>query len=115
MARKKRTDKPAEPTRGVASLDEARDWLAERRIEDIECVVPDQAGVARGKMMPVQKFLAGPVMAMPGSIFTQTIAGDWPPDDEMFENDRADHDVLLEPDFSARSLWCLGRKTRPRS
>ena len=85
--------------RGVASLEAARDWLAARRIEDIECVVPDQAGVARGKMMPVQKFLAGPVMAMPGSIFTQTIAGDWPEDDESFENDRADRDVLLEPDF----------------
>ena len=30
---------------GVASLEEAREWLATRRIEDIECVVPDQAGV----------------------------------------------------------------------
>ncbi len=83
---------------------EARAWLAERRIEDIECVVPDQAGVARGKMMPVAKFLAGPTMAMPGSIFTQTIAGDWPPDDETFENDRADQDVHLEPDFSTLSV-----------
>jgi glutamine synthetase len=104
VARKKRTDKTSDVKRGVASLDEARDWLAERRIEDIECVVPDQAGVARGKMMPVQKFLAGPVMAMPGSIFTQTIAGDWPPDDERFANDRADRDVLLEPDFSTLAV-----------
>ncbi len=54
--------------RGAASLDEARDWLKARGIEDIECVVPDQAGVARGKMMPVSKFLAGPTMSMPGSI-----------------------------------------------
>ena len=89
--------------RGVASLDEARTWLAARGIEDIECVVPDQAGVARGKMMPVQKFLAGPTMSMPGSIFTQTIGGDWPQDDELFQNDRADQDVLLEPDFSTLS------------
>jgi glutamine synthetase len=103
VARTKTSGKP-EATRGVASLDEARAWLAERRIEDIECIVPDQAGVARGKMMPVAKFLAGPTMSMPGSIFTQTIAGDWPQDDVGFVNDRADRDVLLEPDFSTLSV-----------
>jgi glutamine synthetase len=90
--------------RGVASLDEARAWLAARGIEDIECVVPDQAGVARGKMMPVQKFLAAPTSPIPGSIFTQTIAGDWPPDDDSFQNDGSDRDVLLEPDFSTLSV-----------
>ncbi len=104
MARKKRVDKMPDQNRGVTSLAEARAWLAQRRIEDIECVVPDQAGVARGKMMPVEKFLAGPVMAMPGSIFTQTIAGEWPENDESFENDRADRDVLLEPDFSTLTV-----------
>ena len=100
MSARKRNEKKSEAGRGVASLDEARQWLAARGIEDIECVVPDQAGVPRGKMMPVEKFLTGPVMAMPGSIFTQTIAGDWPADDDRFENDQADRDVLLEPDLS---------------
>jgi glutamine synthetase len=104
VVRKKKNGKAPERVRGVASLEEARDWLAARRIEDIECVVPDQAGVARGKMMPVQKFLDGPVMSMPGSIFTQTIAGDWPNDDESFENDPSDRDVLLEPDYSTLSV-----------
>jgi glutamine synthetase len=101
---KKKTIKAAERTRGVTTLDEARAWLAERHIEEIECVVPDQAGVARGKIMPVSKFLAAPTMSMPGSIFTQTIAGDWPADDGSFENDKADQDVLLEPDFSTLSV-----------
>ncbi|CAN5368180.1 glutamine synthetase family protein [soil metagenome] len=106
MARKKKVaPKPAaEPARGVASLEAARAWLAAHNIEDIECVVPDQAGVARGKMMPVEKFLAAPTMSMPGSIFTQTISGDWPADDGAFENDGADRDVLLEPDFSTLSV-----------
>ncbi len=104
MARKKTTRKPATQTRGVGSLDEARVWLAERNIEEIECLVPDQAGVARGKIMPVAKFLAGPVMSMPGSIFTQTIAGNWPLDDDSYENDKADRDVLLEPDFSTLTI-----------
>ena len=90
--------------RGAASVEEARAWLAARGIEDIECVVPDQAGVARGKMMPVQKFVAEPSMSIPGSIFTQTIAGDWPQDNDTFQNDPADRDVILEPDFATLSV-----------
>jgi glutamine synthetase len=102
--KKKSQPVSVERARGVASIEAARTWLAERRIEDIECVVPDQAGVARGKMMPVQKFLEGPTMSMPGSIFTQTISGDWPQDDESFENDQADQDIHLEPDFTTLSV-----------
>ena len=45
-------DRPTSSLRGVASLEEARLWLNERGIEDIECMAPDQAGVARGKLMP---------------------------------------------------------------
>lgn len=104
MARKRKSEKPVEKVRGVESIEEAREWLAARGIEDIECVVPDQAGVARGKMMPVQKFLDGPTMAMPGSIFTQTIAGDWPEDDDQFQYDRADRDMHLEPDLSTLAV-----------
>ena len=69
--------------RGVKNWKEAGAWLEWRGIEDIECITPDQAGVARGKMMPAEKFFAGPVMTMPTSIFTQTISGDYPPEDEM--------------------------------
>ena len=47
--------------RGVADMEAAQTWLSERGIEDIECIVPDLAGVARGKMMPTQKFLSGPI------------------------------------------------------
>jgi glutamine synthetase len=104
VARKKKTANNKQTARGVGSLDEAREWLGGRRIEEIECVVPDQAGVARGKIMPVAKFLAGPTMAMPGSIFTQTIAGDWPPNDDNFQMDAADQDILLEPDFSTLAV-----------
>ena len=74
--------KPKDPkagsleVRGVKSAEAGRAWAKKRGIEDIECVVPDQAGVARGKMMPVQKFFARPTMSLPSSIFSQTITGD---------------------------------------
>jgi len=93
-----------ESARGVADIAAAREWLSARRIEDIECVVPDQAGVARGKMMPVKKFLAGPTMTMPGSILTQTITGDYPEDDAAFRNDPADQDILFVPDLSTLAV-----------
>ena len=46
------SDRVSGATRGVSSHEEARVWLAERGIEDIECITPDLAGVARGNMMP---------------------------------------------------------------
>jgi glutamine synthetase len=104
VARKKKSEKPAEAKRGVGSLAEAREWLAERKIEDIECVVPDQAGVGRGKMMPVEKFLEGPTMTLPSSVLTQTITGDYPEDDDSFQHDPADQDILFEPDLATLAV-----------
>src|SRR5690606_6731994 len=34
-------------------------FLKERRIDEVECLVPDMAGIARGKILPAQKFLEG--------------------------------------------------------
>jgi glutamine synthetase len=104
VARTKKAEKPAEAKRGVTSVAEARAWLAERKIEDIECVVPDQAGVGRGKMMPVEKFLEGPTMTLPSSVLTQTITGDYPEDDESFQHDPADQDILFEPDLATLAV-----------
>ncbi|SHL41518.1 L-glutamine synthetase [Roseibium suaedae] len=85
--------------RGVADVDEARVWLNERNIQDIECIVPDIAGVARGKMMPTGKFFSGPVMTMPASIFAQTISGDYPEDDDRFQHNPIDGDLYFRPDY----------------
>ena len=34
------------------TLDELHAWLREYRVDEVECVTPDVAGVARGKVMP---------------------------------------------------------------
>lgn len=90
-------------TRGVSSSQEAQAWLKERGIEEIECVIPDQAGVARGKIMPVSKFFSSRGMALPHSIFYQTISGEYPEED-VPGVDPADSDLVLEPDFSTLSV-----------
>ena len=41
-----------------------QDWLTERHIEDVEAIVPDMAGAARGKVVPAAKFGKG-TMKMP--------------------------------------------------
>jgi glutamine synthetase len=97
---KKHKHDPVGETRGVADLDEAKQWLQARNITEIECVVPDQAGVARGKIMPVSKFLKNPTMALPVSIFYQTISGDYPDYEGLIDDVQADTDMILHPDWS---------------
>lgn len=89
--------------RGVETLEEARQWLAVRGIEDIECITPDIAGVARGKMMPSSKFLSTSALALPSSIFMQTISGSYPEESEDFQYPPHDGDLRLAPDLSTLS------------
>ncbi len=105
MSKKKKSSQISiDSRRGVASLEEAHVWLAERGIEDIECIVPDLAGVARGKMMPAEKFFSGPTMTMPSSIFAQTISGDYPPDDDRFKHNPTDGDLFFRADYSTLTV-----------
>jgi glutamine synthetase len=97
MAKKKKLSDPApEP---VTSFAEARAWAAARGVTEIECLVPDLAGVARGKIMPAAKFFEDTGMALPSSIFMQTISGEYPEENEDFRYDPSDGDIELRPDF----------------
>ena len=69
---------PPSPAEFVDRLPEAfREWLAGRRIEEVECVISDIAGISRGKAMPFAKFMREDRMFLPTSVFHQTIAGDY--------------------------------------
>jgi glutamine synthetase len=100
MSKKKASKDAAASLRGVANAEEARAWVKVRGIEELECVVPDQAGVARGKIMPASKFFNAPAMNLPSSIFHQTISGEYPDDDVPGAGDPADADLVLVPDFA---------------
>lgn len=97
-------DAPISTERGVDNAAEALTWLSERGIEDIECIVPDQAGVARGKMMPVAKFFSAGAITMPSAIFRQTIAGDYPEENQYFRYDPRDGDLIFKADYSTLSV-----------
>ena len=74
-------------------------WCATRRITEVECMIPDLAGVARGKILPVRKFLDGlgrGAHHLPESIFVQTVTGEYPSVEDVVPI--ADRDVVLMPD-----------------
>ncbi|MCA3506390.1 MAG: glutamine synthetase [Rhodobacter sp.] len=75
----------------------ARDYIAGRRIDEVECIIGDIAGVARGKAMPASKFAKQSSFFLPNSIFLQTITGEWAdnPSGQFTEPD-----MILIPDFS---------------
>jgi glutamine synthetase len=90
--------------RGVKDVAAAEEWLRAQNIEEIECMVPDLAGVARGKIMPVRKFLNAGVMNLPLSVFYQTITGDFPDMEELLGVVESDTDVFLVPDFATLAV-----------
>ena len=76
-----------------------QEWLAGRRVEEVECVVADMAGISRGKAMPDTKFARGDRMYLPTSIFYQTIDGDYV--DMDLPNQWTESDMVLTPEFAA--------------
>jgi glutamine synthetase len=91
---------PPPQMRGVPDEAAARQWCRARRIDDVECIIPDQAGVARGKLMPTEKFFGGNPMTLPASMFTQTITGEYPEEEEAFIEGLTDSDLIFRPDFA---------------
>ena len=79
----------------------AKDFLARHNIDEVECLVPDLAGIARGKILPAEKFLKGMHehgLRIPEQIFIQTVNGDYPMDDPV--TSPATIDVYLKPDVA---------------
>jgi glutamine synthetase len=83
------------------NINEMKSWLRDNNITEIECLVPDIAGIARGKIMPAKKYLSEESIRLPESLFGQTVTGEWPEDD-VYEAivDPADIDMHVEPDPS---------------
>jgi glutamine synthetase len=90
---------PPSPAEFVDRLpDPFREWLGGRRIEEVECIIADIAGVSRGKAMPFAKFMREDRMFLPTSIFHQTIAGDYV--DMDIANQWTESDMVLKPDYT---------------
>ncbi len=92
-------------------INEFKKWLNDNSITEVECLVPDLGGTARGKILPTRKFIDGledGSHRMPQSIFIQTISGQYASDVEGgLTHDiynPTDTDINIKPDYKTIRL-----------
>ena len=76
----------------------AQEYLEGRRLDEVECIISDLPGIARGKAVPASKFARQKHFHLPDSIFFQTITGDW--GEAAGEEGFIERDMILKPDMS---------------
>jgi glutamine synthetase len=84
------------------SMQKISEWLRENRITEVECLVPDMTGNARGKFIPADKFIKED-SRLPESILVQTVTGDYT-DIHTELVGPTDRDMMLQPDANSLRL-----------
>lgn len=83
------------------TFSDLENWLDERRVTEIECLVPDLTGVARGKILPREKFTEDRGMRLPEAVVAMGVTGECPVAGPYYDvispNDK---DMHLRPDPS---------------
>jgi glutamine synthetase len=77
-------------------MDIVDEWLRENRITEVECIVPDMTGNARGKFIPADKFIKED-SRLPQAILVTTVTGDYT-EEEAELIGPTDSDMMLQPD-----------------
>ncbi|MFP5518091.1 MAG: glutamine synthetase, partial [Alphaproteobacteria bacterium] len=75
------------------------DFIKKNRITEVECLVPDMSGIARGKIVPAEKFLRilrDRGLRLPEAIFVQTVTGEFPDDEDITSDENSD--IYMIPD-----------------
>jgi glutamine synthetase len=82
-------------------------WLKEKQITEVECLIPDITGNARGKFIPADKFIKED-SRLPEGILIQAVNGEYS-DDYWEIIGSPDGDMVLEPDASSIRVvpWAL--------
>ena len=79
------------------SFNDLETWLNERRVTEIECLVPDLTGVARGKILPREKFTEDRGR-LPQGIVCMGVTGEFPVSGPYYDVvDPTDKDMQLRP------------------
>jgi glutamine synthetase len=87
--------------RDKLTFSDLEQWLNQRRVTEIECLVPDLTGVARGKILPREKFTEDRGMRLPEVVVAMSVTGEFPAEGKYYEViDPTDRDLHLQPDPS---------------
>ena len=85
--------------RQTFSFSDLEHWFNEHRVTEIECLVPDLTGVARGKILPRQKFTEDRGMRLPEAVVAMGVTGEFPEEGPYYDViSPTDHDMHLRPD-----------------
>ena len=76
----------------------AQVYLEGKRLDEVECIIPDLPGIARGKAVPASKFSRQEFFHLPDSIFYQTITGNW--GEAAGDDGFIERDMVLRPDMT---------------
>ncbi|MCU0773939.1 MAG: glutamine synthetase family protein [Ideonella sp.] len=83
------------------SFGDLENWFNERRVTEIECLVPDLTGVARGKILPREKFTEDRGMRLPEVVVAMGVTGVFPEEGPYYDViTPTDRDMHLRPDPS---------------
>ncbi|QGZ57902.1 MULTISPECIES: glutamine synthetase family protein [Paraburkholderia] len=88
-------------------MHEIDEFLKKHHITEIEAIIPDMAGIARGKIIPRSKFESGESMRLPQAVMIQTVTGDYPEDGSL--TGVTDPDMVCVPDPSTIRIipWAI--------
>ncbi len=76
-----------------------RSFIESNRITEVECLVPDMSGIARGKIVPAEKLLRilrDRGLRLPEAVFVQTVTGGYPGDEDVTNPENSD--IYMIPD-----------------
>ena len=81
------------------NFNDLEQWLDRHRVTEIECLVPDLTGVARGKILPREKFTEDRGMRLPEAVVAMGVTGEFPEEGPYYDViSPTDHDMHLRPD-----------------
>jgi glutamine synthetase len=88
-------------------MEDLKQFIIDHQIHEVECIIPDMTGIARGKILPKDLFLDAGEMRLPKSVLLNTVSGDQP-DNTPFVG-ATDPDMLCIPDASTIRLvpWAV--------
>jgi glutamine synthetase len=83
-------------------------WLDDNRVDELECLVPDLTGVARGKILPRAKFTQERGMRLAESVLGMTVTGEAPDSaaySEIISDNDYDMELLADPSTVVLVPW----------
>jgi glutamine synthetase len=88
-------------------MTDLKQFIVDHQIHEVECIISDMTGIARGKILPKDLFLEAGEMRLPKSVLLNTVSGDQP-DNTPFVG-VTDPDMLCIPDASTIRLvpWAV--------